>query len=341
MRWMIFLQLFLTHRTCTDPLQPLKYALLMEHVLARKFNNFLIWLKFYITNRTQVWLFVLFVVIHFLELIKLLLVQAGILIWIGATGKHFDQLDKCWGICTVWADNEVGTSIRRKSNDLVSWTTSVLALAFEWIGSKEGMTKKIHQWTGIVHVLISLIKNHGHAVFIVGIKLVLLSSHSVSASLIPLEIDRIFLANLHVVIHQRLWVLILAEITLDFPMLTLTWMSVQFCQGLAIAAEGTGNFLLVFEFGRGFLERAYILFDIHLGKGVRLPDRLLKLKFLFFLFERRFLGITVLRDSAGAEFWHSLAAAFVNEEIWSDDVPSAGVTIGCRFLVVPLHLALL
>ncbi len=92
-------------------------------------------------------------------------------------------------------------------------------------------------------------------------------------------------------------------------------MCVKFGKGLAVAAERTGDCLLVLELGGGFLNRAHVFPDVYLGKGVRLSDGLLKLHGLRLVLKGWFFGITVLRDSARSEFRHSLTAAFVDEKI--------------------------
>jgi hypothetical protein len=65
---------------------------------------------------------------------------------------------------------------------LISGPTSVLMLVLKRITPKEGMLKNIHQRTRIVHVSVSLVEYHRHAVLIIWIKLLFMSSHSVPVS---------------------------------------------------------------------------------------------------------------------------------------------------------------
>ena len=197
----IFFKFFLAHWTSADPFQPLKNALLVEHVFAWKFNDLLIGLELHIAYRAKVWFWILFLVFHFIQTIQLLLVQTWILVGVGASGQHLNQLNECWRVGAVCTDDKVGATIGWKSDNLISGPTSLLMLVFKRVAPKEGMSKKIHQRTRIVHVSVSLVKYHRHAVLIIWIKLLFMSSHSVPASLISFKIDWIFLANLHVVIH--------------------------------------------------------------------------------------------------------------------------------------------
>ncbi len=250
---MILLEFFLAHWTGTYPFKPLKDALLVEHVFTWKFSYLLIFLELNITYRAQIWFRIFFLVFYLVQMIQFLLIQTGILVGIGPSCQHINKLDECGRVGAVGTDEKVGASIGWKSDNLISGPVSVLMLILKGTATKKRMSKKIHQRTRAVHISISLVKYHRHTVLIIWIKRLFMSSHSISSSLIYLDVERIFLANLPVVIHQRARILTLTETALDFPVFALSRMRIKLGKGLPVSAKDTGDFILVLEFRRGFL----------------------------------------------------------------------------------------
>ena len=284
----------------------------MVHMHARKLDNLLILLKFHIANRTQVRLFIFLVIFYSWKSWKLLLIQARVFIRVCTSGEHFNKLYKSWGVCAVWSYNEVRPSVWWEPDNLVGWPSSGLVDIIERTAPEKGVTKNVHERAGIVHVSVSLIKNYRLAFFLIRAELFLSTSHSVSASAVPLNVDWIFLAYVNVIVHKRSGVLYSTEIALYLSMFTFVRMGVKLGKSLTIPTEWTGNSLLSFRIFRCLLIDCNLLSDVCFRKRVWLSSGLENTLFFRLIVKRWFLFLRVLGNATWPELGHALTSAFVN-----------------------------
>lgn len=230
------LKLLLTNRTRTNPFQPFKNTLLMEHMLTLKLNDLLILLKLTVANRTKIRLLVFLMILHFGQSAQFLLIQPRILIRVHPSGQHLNQLNESTRIWAVWSDYHLRSAVVRCVLKYLHWWTHELLLErVSWLPlsttAEKWMVEDVHQRAWAVQVPVSWLEKHWHQVLVLLLVMILLRtvpSHLVSLliSLIALNVQWIFLANLHMVIHQRVRVPGTTKVALNLPMLTLTWMRI-------------------------------------------------------------------------------------------------------------------